>query len=102
MKKIYYAALQSSGNYSENEDRPYGEYFWQESYEAEYGEEWDGDVLAYLENAAEDVDALYDMINREWHGAINNEPEGAIILINEDCIPAEIWWSAEDDDSCLD
>lgn len=83
-KKIYYAAL--------TETTTEKEYSWNESHEAEYGDEWDGDVEAYLLNMADDEDEMSAMMNASFKGAVHNEKNGAIYLV-ADGAPIEMWWA---------
>lgn len=71
-----------------------GEYQWVESTEEEYGYEWDGDVIGYLENKMDDNS---EDINRPCThlSAIHNVPEGAVILSDSDGIPYEMYWVEE-------
>lgn len=85
MKKIYYAHLNPTGTD--------GEYTWAESTEAEYSIGWEGDVAAYLLNAAIDEDAMLEMMDRPYNGSIHNLPENSIVLSDEDGRPLEIWWA---------
>ena len=85
MKKIYYAHLTPTGTN--------GEYAWAESSEAPYSIGWEGDVVAYLLNAAEDEDAVQKMIDRPYEGTIHKLPKDAIVLTGEDGRPLEIWWA---------
>ncbi|MCD8201031.1 MAG: hypothetical protein LUD47_03080 [Clostridia bacterium] len=87
MKKIYTAVLRRTSTE--------GEYAWTESTECERGEEWNGDIVSYLLNAAEDEDEMQEMINRPYTGAIHNLPEDAVILTAENGVPVEIYWSAK-------
>lgn len=72
-----------------------GEYQWIESTEEDYGRCWNGDVRAYLVSSAADEEAMEAMISRDYHGAIHNLPQDAIILVDEDGTPRWIYW-AED------
>lgn len=74
-----------------------GEYQWIESTEEDYGRCWNGDVHAYLVSAAEDEEAMEAMISRDYHGAIHNLPQDAIVLTDEGGTPRWIYW-AEDAD----
>lgn len=85
MKKIYYAHLNPTGTD--------GEYTWAESTEAEYSIGWEGDVVAYLLNAAEDEVAMQGMMDCPYEGTIQNLPEDAIVLTGKDGHPLEIWWA---------
>lgn len=60
-----------------------------ESSEAEYGEEWEGNVQGYVENLdlPEEIE-----IGGEYSGAIHNLPEGAVIL-TQGGEPVEIYWA---------
>lgn len=91
MTKIYYAGLYSNG-ITDAEGHPC-EWVISESAEAEYGEEWNGDVKGYILNAADDADAVSVDMEREYHGAIHNLPNKAIILTGEDGQPYEVWWA---------
>lgn len=46
------------------------EYRLTESHEAEFGHEWDGNIKAYILNAAEDESATLEAMAREYTGAI--------------------------------
>ena len=82
MKKIYTAVLSAAN--TENE------YAWTESSECEYGEEWDGNVLEYVENA---IDSGFDAeISDNYAGSIHNLPENAIVIV-KDRKPIEIYWA---------
>jgi len=65
------------------------EWAWAESTEAEYGEEWEGNVAGYVENLdlPEGVE-----ISGEYSGSIHNLPEGAVVL-TQDGEPVEIYWA---------
>lgn len=83
MKKIMYAEIEAASTD--------GEYVLSESSEAEYGEEWDGNVLGYVENL--DLPEGIE-IGGEYSGAIHNLPEGAVVLVNKG-EPVEIYWVAD-------
>lgn len=91
MKKIYFASLQANG--ATDMDGNPCEWEWIESNEAEFGEDWDGDVRGYLLNLAEDEDAMAAAMARNYHGAIHNRPADAIVLVDENGEPQEIWWA---------
>ena len=81
MKKIMYAEIEAASTD--------GEYVLSESSEAEYGEEWDGNVQGYVEN----LDLPEDMeIGGEYSGSIHNLPEGAVVL-TMDGRPVEAYWA---------
>lgn len=84
MEKIMYAGITATETANE--------YRLSESHEAEYGREWHGNVEGYLLNAAEDEDALQEMMAREYTGAIHNLPAGAIVLTAEGGAPVECYW----------
>lgn len=89
MKKIMYAGLEPT--LSMDTDGNYNEYQLGEHHEAEYGREWDGDVLGYVYNLdSEDGDEIVEEINVTIH----NEPEGAI-MITFNGKPSEIYWAEE-------
>lgn len=90
MKKIMVACLQSTSTA--------GEYQWIESDECEYGREWDGDLMGYLENL--DVENISEDIERgkEFYQCIHNLPEESIVLADKDGIPYEIYWVEEVDE----
>lgn len=90
MKKIMFAGLHPSPfNYDENGN--YTNFVWEESSEAEYGREWNGNVKAYMLNADYDEDSL----NRDYNGTIENFPDGAIVVVDDSGDPSEIWWAEE-------
>jgi hypothetical protein len=86
MKKILTACLQST-----NTD---GEYQYSESNAAEYGEEWDGDVLGYVDNLELDESIS---INGEYDGSIHNLPADVVVLV-EARRPITIYWATEDEE----
>ena len=86
MSKIYLASLQLTQ--TTNIEGNYCEWQWSEVQEAEYGEEWNGDVIGYVENLDLDENTL---INGIYNGSIHNLPENAVILVNE-AEPIEIYW----------
>ncbi|MFR8334728.1 MAG: hypothetical protein ACLU9S_22215 [Oscillospiraceae bacterium] len=63
--------------------------------EAEFGHEWDGNIKAYILNAAEDESATLEAMAREYTGAIHDLPDGAIVLAGEDGRPLECYWVEE-------
>lgn len=73
------------------------EYRLTESHEAEFGHEWDGNIEAYILNAAEDEGATLEAMTREYTGAIHNLPAGAIVLTAEDGRPVECYWVVDDE-----
>lgn len=85
MEKIMYAGITATETANE--------YCLTESHEAEFGREWDGDIKAYLRNAAEDEDAVLEAMGREYIGAIHNLPAGAIVLTAEGGTPVECYWA---------
>lgn len=87
MVKIMYAGLNATGTTDINGRNC--EWAWAESSEAEYGEEWEGNVLGYVENLdlSEGVE-----ISGEYVGSIHNLPEGAVVLTQEG-EPIEIYWA---------
>jgi len=89
MKRIYYSAI-TGPDYA----RRMGEIM-----EAEYGDEWDGDVAAYLENLEEVPEYLEGAehipgdVMQDFGGM---SPEN-ICVVFYDGEPREIWWSADID-----
>ena len=71
------------------------EYRLTESHEAESGHERDGNIKAYILNAAEDESATLEAMAREYTGAIHDLPDGAIVLAGEDGRPLECYWVEE-------
>lgn len=88
MKKIMTATINPC---TETEN----EYRLTESHEAEFGHEWDGNIKAYILNAAEDESATLEAMAREYTGAIHDLPDGAIVLAGEDGRPLECYWVEE-------
>lgn len=72
-----------------------GEYQWIESSEEEGGREWDGDILGYILNSSPDEEEADEALHRDYCGAIHNLPEGAIIWVDPDGVPRQIWWAEE-------
>lgn len=89
--KIYFAALEPT--LTTDADGRYCEWAWAEKTEALYGEEWKGDVEAYLLNAADDEDEMEAVMSRQYIGVIHSLPENAIVLTDESGTPREIWWA---------
>lgn len=86
MKRIFFAAITGT-----NDNRQMGEIM-----EAPFGEQWDGDVAAYLENM--DEVPTYMEGNEHIPGDIvqnfgGMNPENICIVFDGE--PKEIWWSAE-------
>lgn len=88
MKKIMYAGITAT--------EIANEYRLTESHEAEFGQEWNGNLQGYLFNAAEDEDALREAMSREYTGAIHDLPAGAIVLTAEGGTPVECYWAVEE------
>ena len=89
MKKIIYATLVPTMTMNENGE--YCEFSYNEASEAEYGEEWNGNVIGYVENL--DLDDNLE-ISSDYVGAIHNEPDGAIVLVDQQTKhPVEMFWS---------
>lgn len=86
MKKIMYAGISPDFN-SDQSGRIYR---WTESSEAECGNEWNGDVRGYIENAAEGEPQFLE--NGDGF-TIENLPAGALILADDNGEPREIWWA---------
>lgn len=84
MKKIMYARLQK-GFCDE------AGYHYTECYEAEYGEEWGGDVKGYIENL--DIDFDYEIAPAD-NFTIHEIPEDALVVVI-DGEPLEMWWAEE-------
>lgn len=85
MKKIMSANLTTT-----NTDN---EYQWIECNEEEYGREWNGDVLGYVQNLLDDPDNIMDT----FEGAIHNLPHGAVIVGYEG-LPHSIFWAEDVED----
>lgn len=89
MKKIMYAGLEPT--LTTDIDGNYDEYQLGETHEAEYGREWDGNVLGYVYNLdGEDGCEIVEAINVTIH----DKPEGAI-MITFNGNPSEIYWAEE-------
>lgn len=82
MKKILTAIIKSTNS----EDI----YQYSESDSVEYGEQWNGDALGYVENL--DLPNGVE-INGDYSGSISNLPSGAVVL-TENGRPIEIYWSS--------
>lgn len=89
MKKIMYAGLEPT--LSMDIGGNYNEYQLGEHHEAEYGREWDGDVLGYVHNL--DLEDGCEIVEAGSF-TIHNEPEGAILITFEGK-PSEIFWAEE-------
>lgn len=64
-----------------------------ETFEADCGREWDGDVLGYVHNNIVDEDEGITIDEHPTY-AIHNEPDGAIVIsVNGE--PSEIYWAEE-------
>lgn len=89
MKKIMYAILNTNGatDAAGND----AEYQLGEINEAEYGREWDGDVLGYVANL--DLEDGCEIVEAGSF-TIHNKPECAILITFEGK-PSEIFWSEE-------
>lgn len=87
MKKILTATLSASGT-TDMLGR-LCEWDWAESSEEEYGHEWNGDVLGFVQNL--DLEEGFE-INGGYNGAIHNLPEGAVVVTCEG-VPVEIFWA---------
>ena len=89
MKKIMYAMLNAAG--ATDAAGNYTEYQLGETSEAEYGREWNGDVLGYVANL--DLEDGCDIVEA-GRFTIHNKPEGAILVAFEGK-PYEIFWAEE-------
>ena len=89
MKKIMYAMLNAAG--ATDADGNDTEYQLGEINEAEYGREWDGDVLGYVANL--DLEDGCDIVE-DGRFTIHNKPEGALLITFEGK-PSEIFWAEE-------
>ena len=89
MKKIMYAGLEPT--LSMDIDGNYNEYQLGEHHEAEYGREWDGDVLGYVHNL--DLEDGCEIVEAGSF-TIHNKPEGATLVAFEGK-PSEISWAEE-------
>lgn len=94
MKKIMYAGLtvdttQDSTIYRTTEIS-----------EAEYGEEWDGDVEGYIYNAAEDVDRIevynVDDDSTDFYHPNYGNVVGSVYIVYYDGAPSELYWCVEE------
>jgi hypothetical protein len=65
------------------------EWAWTEASEEDFGREWNGNVEGYVENAADNAED----INRAWTGDIHNLPGRAVVLVNADGQPYQIFWA---------
>lgn len=87
MKKIYYASIEGPDH-----SRHTGEIM-----EAEHGEEWDGDVAAYLDN----IDAEYIEGPQHIPGDVQQHftatPANICVELSEGT-PVRIWWTDEEDE----
>lgn len=93
MKRIYCSAVKPT-----NTDN---EYQLVEVNEAEYREEWDGDVVGYITNAIEDLDP-YAIIENPDLGNIHHSVmvsdgniENIVLLAGKDGTPLEVYWAEE-------
>ena len=89
MKKIMCAILNTNG--ATDADGNDTEYQLGEINEAEYGREWDGNVLGYVENL--DLEDGCEIVEAGGF-TIHNKPEGAILIAFEGK-PSEIFWAEE-------
>ena len=89
MKKIMYAILNTNG--ATDADGNDTEYQLGETSEAEYGREWNGDVLGYVANL--DLEDGCEIVEAGSF-TIHNKPEGAILITFEGK-PSEIFWAEE-------
>lgn len=89
MKKIMYAGLEATSTMDIN--GKCAEYQLGEHHEAEYGREWDGDVLGYVYNL--DLEDGCEIVEAGSF-TICNEPAGAVI-ISTNGEPSEIFWAEE-------
>ena len=89
MKKIMYAMLNAAG--ATDDDGNDAEYQLGEINEAEYGREWDGDILGYVENL--DLEDGFEIVE-SGSFTIHNKPAGAILITFEEK-PSEIFWAEE-------
>lgn len=85
MKKIYYVSIEGP-DYS----RHTGEIM-----EAEHGEEWDGDVAAYLENLSADYIEGVQHIPGDVQQNFTVNPVNICVELNEGK-PVCIWWTDEE------
>jgi hypothetical protein len=84
---IYYARLHRTGA-TDIQGNPC-EWAYTESNVAEYGYDWNGDVIGYLEN----LDLPDDIeINGAYAGAIRHLPENAVVITSGG-EPIEIYWA---------
>ena len=88
MKNIYYASIIPTA--FENE------YQFGEMSEAEYGSEWDGNVVGYIFNSLDDPDEYIITENPEM-GNIQQDftesPENICLLSRKDGTPVEVYWT---------
>lgn len=84
MKKIMTACLDRDCNANEE---AYGYY---EVSEADYGDEWDGDVIGYIKNA-DWYDSDIDKIISANELTIYNQPESAYVVAREGHISSMFW-----------
>ena len=89
MKKIMYAMLNAAG--ATDDAGNDAEYQLGETSEAEYGREWNGDVLGYVANL--DLEDGCEIVEAGSF-TIHNKPEGAILITFEGK-PSEIFWAEE-------
>lgn len=86
MKRLFFAAITGTAG-----NRQMGEIM-----EAEYGEEWGGDVVAYLENL--DPAPAYlegpEHIPGDIQQNFTNSPSNICVVFADD-EPREVWWSDE-------
>lgn len=66
------------------------EWAWIESNKCDYSNEWNGDILGYVNNALE---SDYDILN-QYPGAIHNLPENAVV-VGMNGTPKEIYFVKE-------
>lgn len=91
MKKIM-----TSGVYRCTESE--GEYRLGETHECPYGDEWGGDILGYVLNAAEDEESEVAAFEREYEGSIHDLPADALVWVDEDGVPVCCYWTEEEED----
>lgn len=93
MRTIFFASLTAEGTM--HMDGSPAVYEWDESTESEYGCEWDGDAKAYVENIIDNYDDGLHIDRGERSYDIRNRPDGAVIVVDKDGYPVEMYWPAE-------
>ena len=93
MKNIYMAGI--------NQSLTNGEYQMGEINKCEYGDEWDGDVMGYVENMLEDDSLeIYDEKElgriQQNFGGLDPIPGSIVVLLREN-EPIEIYWASADE-----